>query len=405
MIPLMIFGMYMYASRVRPSFRSVRRSFGKLTHFVRERIIGIKVTKLFGQENQEKKKFSKINERYTKINIDASKISAKWMPYVNFFIGLSTALVVWIAGRLIIRESISFGMFVGFLSYLGMLFRPVRQTGMMINFSTHALTAAERIFQILDTESKIKDKADAQPLNDFHGDVEFKNIRFAYNGKKTVLKDINFKVNSGETVAIVGPTGAGKSTLIQLILRFYEPQKGKILIDGQDIQHIQLKSLRNHIGIVLQHTFLFAASIKENISYGKPTATMDEIINCAKIAQIHNFIKSLPLGYETPVGERGVTLSGGQRQRLAIARVLLTNPQLLILDEPTSNIDVETEQKMQQALKAVIKDRTTFIIAHRLWTIKNVDKIFVIHKQRIIEKRTHHELIEIDSNFLKTFFT
>ncbi|MGM0411489.1 MAG: ABC transporter ATP-binding protein, partial [Bacillota bacterium] len=328
--------------------------------------------------------------------LEAAKVSAFWMPYVNFLMGLGTSLVVWYGGRLVIGKAITLGTLAGFISYISMLLRPVRQTGMMINFSSQAAAAAERIFEVMDKKSEVKELPGAHEIKDVKGKVEYKDVNFSYDKKKKVLKDINLDVNAGDTVAIVGPTGAGKSTLIHLLPRFYDPDQGEILIDGENIKNLTLESLREEIGIVLQHTFFFAASVKENITYGRPEANIEDIKKAAKIAQIHDFISSLPLGYETPIGERGVNLSGGQKQRLAMARVLLTNPALLILDEPTSSIDASTEEKMQKALKEVIKNRTTFVIAHRLWTVKNADKIIVIKDGKIVEKGKHEELLQRD---------
>ncbi|MBS3782445.1 MAG: ABC transporter ATP-binding protein, partial [Candidatus Thermoplasmatota archaeon] len=305
---------------------------------------------------------------------------------------------------LVIEGTISLGMMAGFLSYIAMLTRPVRQTGMMINLSSQAVAAAERIFDVLDMSPEVKDSPDARNLPTVDGKVEFKDVNFSYKEGKQVLKDIDIDVEPGETVAIVGPTGAGKSTLLHLIPRFYDVDEGKIMIDGHDIKEVTIDSLREQVGIVLQHTFLFGASIRENISYGRPDASMDEIIECAKIAQIHDFIESLPLGYETPLGERGVDISGGQKQRLAMARVLLTDPGLLILDEPTSSVDVETEDRMQEAMREVIKDRTTFVIAHRLWTVQNSDKIFVLKKGRIVERGKHDELLEKEDGFYRKIY-
>ncbi len=399
MLPLMVMGMSIYATRVRPMFRRVRKKFARMTEMIQEDFTGIEITRLFGQEEREEKEFNIINQDYIDTNVEAARISAFWMPYVNFLMGLGTALVVWYGGRLVIQEVISFGILAGFTSYIALLLRPVRQTGMMINFSSRAIAAGERIFEVMDTSPEVQEAPDAYELPEIKGKVEYRDVSFSYTEGKEVLTDINVGADPGDTLAIVGPTGAGKSTLIHLLPRFYDPDQGEILIDNHNIKDVTIDSLRQHIGIVLQDTFLFGASIRENISYGKPNAEMEEIIECAKTAQIHDYIKSLPLGYETPVGERGVSLSGGQRQRLAMARVLLTDPRLLILDEPTSSIDAETEARMQKALAEVMKDRTTFVIAHRLWTVQNSDKILVIKNGEIVERGKHQELIKKEEGF------
>ncbi len=393
MIPFMLFGMYQYSTRVRPMFKKARKNFSWLNNVIQEDLLGIELIKLFAREKEEEEDFKIVNREYAKVKIDATRVSACWMPYINFFMGTGTALVIWYAGRLIINNEISLGVLVGFTAYIPMLLRPIRKTGMMINFSNQAIAAAERIFAIIDKSPEIKNKINAAKIPKIKGEVEFNNVSFSYENGKKILHNINFSVKPGETIAIVGPTGAGKTTLIHLIPRFYDPDQGEILIDGHNIKNITIDSLRKQIGVVLQHTYLFGASIKENISYGKPNALMEEIVSAAKVAQLDDYIQSLPLGYETPVGERGVSLSGGQKQRLAMARVILTDPGLLIFDEPTSNIDTDTEEKMQQALKEVTKGRTTFVIAHRLWTIKQADKILVVKEGEIIESGSHDELL------------
>ncbi|MFW5897930.1 MAG: ABC transporter ATP-binding protein [Halanaerobium sp.] len=401
MLPLMILGIVVYARRVRPMFKRVRKSFARLTGMIRESFLGIEVIKLFGRENYEFQKFRKENQKYLNINLEAAKVSAFWMPYVNFFMGLGTAAVIWYGGRLVISDQISLGILAAFISYISMLLRPIRQTGMLISFGSQAAAAAERIFEVLDRKSEVEEAENPVELKEIRGEVEYQKLSFSYQKGKEVLKNINLKVKPGETVAVVGPTGAGKTTLLHLLPRFYDPDQGRILIDGHDIKKLKLESLRREIGIVMQQSFLFAASIRENISYGNPEADFEEIKKAAQVAQIDDFIESLPLGYETPVGERGVSLSGGQKQRLAIARVLLTEPSLLILDEPTSSIDAATEEKLNQALEQVLADRTSFIIAHRLWTVQMADQIIVIKEGEIIESGSYQELKAQDSYFNK----
>lgn len=393
MLPAMAHAMSAYATRVRPVFGRARRKLADLTRTVQEDLVGMEVVKLFGREREELARFEEANREYVEVNVFAARVSAKWMPYVNFLMGLGTALVIWYGGRLVIDGIISLGTLAGFVGYIALLMRPVRQTGMMINFASQSAAAAERIFEVLDITPEVHDRPGARALPPIQGRVEYRGVTFSYEEGNPVLHDVDLVAEPGETVAVVGPTGSGKSTLIHLLPRFYDPDSGTISIDGHSTADVTVESLRSQIGIALQHTFLFAASIRENISYGRPDAPMKDVMECARIAQIHDFISSLPLGYETPVGERGVTLSGGQRQRLAIARVLLTDPGVLILDEPTSSVDAETEERMQLALAGVMKGRTAFVIAHRLWTIRGADQILVLKGGRIVERGTHGDLL------------
>ncbi len=405
MLPLMVHAMATYAGKVRPMFSRVRRQLAQLTRMLQEDLVGMEVIKLFGAEQREQQQFEEENAEYVAVNVSAARVTALWMPYVSFLLGAATALVIWYGGRLVISGVISVGTLMGFSGYIAMLMRPIRQTGMMMSFSAQAVAAGERIFDVMDIEPDITDAPDAYPLPSVEGQVQYRGVEFSYQPGNPVLSGIDFSARPGETVAVVGPTGAGKSTLIHLLPRFYDPDAGQILIDGHDIAGVEIESLRSQIGIVLQHTFLFAASIRENISYGRPDASFAEVVRCAKIAQIHDFVDSLPLGYETPVGERGVTLSGGQKQRLAMARVLLTDPNLLILDEPTSSVDAETEQRMQKALSAVMEGRTTFVIAHRLWTVRNADRIVVLKDGTIAEMGTHEELAQADGFYQEVYQT
>ena len=392
LIPLMIHAMRVYATQVRPVFTRARRSLSRLTERLQQSLEGIEVVKTFGQEGREHQRLVRQATEYLDTNVEGSRISAKWMPYVSFLMGIATAFVVWYGGRLVIEGQLSLGTLVGFTGYLGLLLRPIRQTGMMVNMISRSMAAGERVFEILETEPDVGDRPGAYPLPPVQGLVRLDNVSFSYDGDSDVLRGITFSVEPGETVALVGPSGAGKSTLVHLLARFYQLEKGTITVDGHDIAGVTLKSLRSQIGIIMQDVFLFDATVAENIAFGRPEATMAEITWAARTAQIHDFIQGLPGGYGSRVGEQGVRLSGGQRQRIAMARVLLTDPRLLIMDEPTSHMDVGTEDKIQQALQEVIKGRTVFIIAHRLWSVRFADRIVVLDRGRVVEEGPHHQL-------------
>ncbi|MDO9573858.1 MAG: ABC transporter ATP-binding protein, partial [Candidatus Contubernalis sp.] len=358
-----------------------------------ESLMGITLVKLTGSEEHELNKFKKQNKEYLSTTLGVLKISALWQPYVQFLTALATAVALWSGGRAVIEGRVSPGVLVGFITYMGMLVRPIRMSGRMVGIVTQSAAAGKRILEVLDWESDIKDAPDAYSLPPVEGRVSYEGVDFSYDGKNQILKDINFTIEPGQTIALVGPTGTGKTTLVHLLTRFYDPEKGRILIDGRDIKKVTLESLRRQIGVVLQDTFIFNTSIGENIAYGKPSANLEEIERAAKLAQIHDYISTLPMGYDTLVGTRGMTLSGGERQRLAVARVILTDPKMLILDEATSELDAQTEGALHKALQEVINNRTVFIIAHRLWTVQNADKILVLSRGRVVESGSHQELL------------
>ena len=394
-LPFMVYGMSGYAFRVRPAFRKVRQVLAEMTQSIRENLAGIQVVKLFCAEQQALQSFSGSNERFYETNVGASRISSLWMPYVMVLMGVGSGFVVWFAGRQIVAGRMTLGTLIGFTSYISLLMRPVRQTGMLLGESLVSVAAAERIFDVLDTEPEVKDLPGASVMPPIEGAVTYDRVCFSYDKQMQVLHDISFSVKPGETVALVGPTGAGKTTIVHLLPRFYDPDSGKIFIDGHDISGVTVKSLRKQIGIVLQETFLFDRSIRENIAFGKRRATLSEVKAAARAAEIDEFIESLPQGYDTLVGQRGAILSGGQRQRIAIARMLLTDPRIVILDESTSSLDVQTEEKLQLAMKALFKGRTVFVIAHRLWTTMNADRILVVEGGRIVQNGSHSELVGV----------
>jgi len=403
LVPLMVLAIRAYAGRVQPAMGRVRRALGDLGATLQASLAGILIVKILGREDVEEKRFAQASDEYLSANLEAIRIQSRWMPFVNVLMGIGMGLVLWLGGHSVIRGAISLGTLVAFTTYINMLLRPIRQTGMMTNIVMRSLAAAERIFEVLDTEPDVQDAPDAYDMPAVDGSLKIEHVSFSYDGAHPVLQDISLEAAPGEMVAIVGPSGAGKTTLVHLLPRLYDAQEGFIRLDGHDISKVTVSSLRRQMGIALQNVFLFDATVRENIAYGNPEATEAEIERVARDVHIHDFVASLPLGYGTPVGERGVRLSGGQRQRLALARVLLTDPRILIMDEPTSSVDAETERHMQQALERATDGRTTFVIAHRLWTVQHANQIVVLDGGRVAEHgRTgeagsaHQQLMEAD---------
>ena len=393
-MPCIFVTFYLFGKKIRPVFTEIREQYGSLTSVLHEAITGIRVVRAFAQEDFERKKFKSKNDKYFETVLASAKIRAFYIPLVGFLLALGTITIFWYGGSEVIEGTLTIGDLVAFNAYLAMLAMPMRFFGMFISGFHRTMAAGDRIFEIMDAERQIKEKPDALALPQLIGRVKFENVSFSYEKRRLILKSITFDAKPGETVALLGATGSGKSTIIRLIPRFYDVSSGKITVDNYDVRDVKLKSLRNQIGIVAQETFLFSMTIKENIAYGKPEAKIDEIVAAAKSARAHEFISALPNGYDSRLGERGVTLSVGQRQRVAIARALLMNSRILILDDSTSSVDVETEYEIQQALRTLLKNRTAFVITQRVSTIRNADKIVVLEKGEIAEDGTHETLME-----------
>lgn len=393
-IPLIIIGARWFWRKVHHLWHRAWRRRSKLYDIVNDSISGIRVVRAFGQQTGEIGRFSDANEDARYFDTHAETVWATYYPPLAFTVSLGT-LIAWYAGGLqVITGDMSLGTLFFFHSLLAMFYGPLRHISPLINYASRALTAAERIFEVIDSQPEQHDDGTLVSMPELNGEVEFRNMTFGYDSHKPVLQDINLHVKSGEIIGLVGHSGAGKSTMINLVCRFYAPDSGGIYIDGEDITKIQLEDLRSQIGVVLQEPFLFSGSIAENISYAKPDATMEEIIAAAKAANAHEFIVKFPDGYDAEVGERGGQLSGGERQRISIARAILHNPRILILDEATSSVDVQTEKKIQQAIDRLVQNRTTFAIAHRLSTLRSADRLFVIEKGRGVECGSHEELME-----------
>ncbi|GEM03547.1 putative ABC transporter ATP-binding protein YknU [Halolactibacillus miurensis] len=393
-MPFLIIVVRKFDSEVHPAFRSIRKSLGNLNTRIQENVSGMNTIKSLSKEDFEIDRFTTDNKKYQEVNITTASIWAKYFPFMEFIGNLAMISLLIFGGWLVMNDQLSLGELVAFFSLVNYIIGPLMHLGFIVNQFSQAKAAGERLLDILEADESITSKDSA--LADVHikGDVVFDHVTLKYTeDDDAALKDISFHVPQGKVIGLIGSTGAGKSSITQLMTRFYEPVEGHVYIDGKDVSDYDLKALRRHIGFVLQEPFLFSTTIKENIAYGNPDVSMEEIIAAAKRAQAHEFIMDMPKGYDTMLGERGMGLSGGQRQRISIARALLINPSILVLDDATSAVDMETEFQIQRALKEVMQGRTTFIIAHRISSLKHADEILVLEDGEIVERGVHDMLL------------
>lgn len=399
-LPFLLVASYIFKEKVKLSFQRVRTEIAKMNSFLQERITGMKVVQIFNAEDSDRQKYKVINREYTQANLDSILYYAVFFPVVEIISAASLGLMVWYGAKGVLHGTITMGVMVAFPIYISMLFRPIRMLADKFNTLQMGLVAAERVFNIMD-DAVLREESGTLVKDRFEGKVEFRNVTFAYNNNDHVLKDLSFTVEPGETLAIVGSTGSGKTTIISLLNKFYDIEKGSILIDGIDIKDFELSSLRRRIAVVLQDVFLFSGSVHENITMRDTEITREEVINAAKWIGADGFIEKLPGKYDFPVMERGATLSMGQRQLISFARALVFNPDILVLDEATSSIDTETENIIQYAIEKLIEKRTSIIIAHRLSTIRKANKIMVLDKGKLIEFGTHEVLMKIENGHYK----
>ena len=393
-LPILIYATKLFQIAIKKTFQDVRNQVANLNGFVQERVIGMKIVQLFNREKIEYENFKAINEKHKKAHVKTVWYYSIFFPIAEILSSIAIGLIVWYGGlQVIAKDTITVGAIISFVQMAQMLFRPLRQIADKFNQLQMGIVSGERVFKVIDTESYISQSGTIS-ANNLKGNIEFKDVHFSYVEGEEVLKGISFQAQKGETIAIVGSTGAGKSTIINLISRFYEIDSGKILVDGTSVEDYNLESLRNQVAVVLQDVFLFSDSILNNITLRNENISLEEVQEAAKQIGIHNFIESLPNGYNYNVKERGAMLSSGQRQLIAFLRAYVSNPSILILDEATSSVDTESEQMIQYATDKITKDRTSIVIAHRLATIKKADKIIVMDKGKIVELGSHQELLE-----------
>lgn len=408
-IPLLMLYAVRFGTRIAPYFTRINQSLARLSTILQETLAGVQVVKAFAREPGERSRFADSNHELYQHRLDTVRQWADAFPMMEMFIIFSTVLVIWFGGQEVLSGELTLGELAAFNAYVLLLAAPVQRLGFVVYIFGEASASSTRIFEVLDQPSVIRDAAEAVELPAIRGRVEFEHVTFAYERPDTLLRtderengagmtraalrDVSFVAHPDQVVALIGLTGSGKSTIINLIPRFYDTSSGTVRIDGTDVRDVTLKSLRSQIGIVLQESVLFSMSIQENIAFGRPDASRDDVIAAAKAAHAHDFIVKTPKGYDTVVGEKGITLSGGQRQRVAIARALLMEPRILILDDSTSSVDMRTEYEIQQALAELMQNRTTFVIAQRLSTIKRADQILVLGEGRIVQHGTHEELL------------
>ncbi len=394
-LPLALIIFMLFGAIAQPLFAEVQRRLDKVNTILQENMAGLKVVKAFATEPREQARFRESIDLELEQRIKISRVFSFLFPFIFLIANLGQAAILYFGGRAIVDGAFTIGEWQKFSLYLTFVFIPMGQLGFLINLMAQAAASATRIFEILDAKNDVENKPGAIELGEIEGRVQFENVTFRYyTSGEPVLSDVSFTAEPGQTVALLGSTGSGKSTIINLIPRFYDVSEGRVLVDGYDIRDVTIESLRKQIGIVLQETNLFSGTIRDNIAFGRPDASLDEIVAVARAAAAHDFIVQFPDGYDTPVGERGSTLSGGQKQRIAIARALLLNPRILILDDSTSSVDLNTEYQIQQALEKLMEGRTSFVIASRISTVLNADQILLLDKGRIVDRGTHEELLE-----------
>jgi subfamily B ATP-binding cassette protein MsbA len=394
---------YYYTHRIKKASRALRLKEGQVVNVLEEVLSSIRVVKAFAREDYEQKRFERESRASVEAALQARSVKAKLPPLVEIIVACGTCLVLWYGARLVLKGALTPGELLVFLLYLGKMYKPMRELSKMTDTISKAQVGWERIREVLENEMQVRDLPRAKRAPLFKGRIEFDHVDFSYEGGRSVLRDINFDIKPGQLAALVGPTGAGKTTIVSLLPRFYDLTSGQIRIDGADVRQFKIKSLRQQISFVLQETLLFRATVAQNIAYGKPEATTEEIIRAAKAANAHEFIEEMPDGYDTMIGERGVTLSGGQRQRLTIARAIIRHSPILILDEPSAGLDAESEQLVFDALGNLMEGKTSIVIAHRLATVRRADVIFVIEDGRVAEQGTHAELLETGGLYARLY--
>ncbi len=402
-VPVLFGVVYYLTRRIKQASRAVRKKESELTSIVEETLTSVRVVKAFAREDYEVQRFESESLENVETALQARSLKAKLSPFVEVIVAVGTCLVLWYGARLALRGLITAGVLIVVLLYLGKMYKPMRDLSKEMDTVSKAIVGYERIQEVLEIESRVRDLPRAQRAPRFKGRIEFDHVHFRYNDGGEVLKDVSLQIDPGQVAALVGPSGMGKTTIVSLIPRFYDPVSGKVTIDGQDVRRYKLQSLREQMSFVLQETLLFRASVRDNIAYGKPDARSKEIMQAARLANAEEFIEKLPQGYSTMIGERGASLSGGQRQRIAIARAILRNTPILILDEPTTGLDAVAEQTVMEALNRLMEGKTAVVIAHHLGTIRRADRIFVVQDAEIVEQGSHDELLKANGYYAELF--